>query len=135
MVGIKRSISLFPILTAILLLVGMRSVPHHHSNSSDEEIHFGAGECCGHSGKEEGGTANDHTTLNCCGISDIYVKAHDNSSDTNKRDVELSIHPFLPINHVSAVLTIGERLWCDCKVFNLQQVQYYQCALRAPPVV
>lgn len=124
----SRRISLIAVVAALVLLVAVRSMPHHHCGSAGEDISFGTEECGGH-----GGCDNDGGALLCCGDVDFYLRSQDSVSDIIKRGIEPLLPVSLPGRFLLSVQPVSMPVLCEERIFRLQSVPLLQQTLRAPP--
>lgn len=124
----SRRISLIAVVAALVLLVAVRSMPHHHCGFAGEDISFGTEECGGHGGDSHGGGA-----LLCCGDVDFYLRSQDSVSDIIKRGIEPLLPVSLPGRFLLSVQPVSMPVLCEERIFRLQSVPLLQQTLRAPP--
>lgn len=130
----SRRISLIAVVAALVLLVAVRSMPHHHCGSAGEDISFGTEECGGHGGCDnDGGDSHSGGALLCCGDVDFYLRSQDSVSDIIKRGIEPLLPVSLPGRFLLSVQPVSMPVLCEECIFRLQSVPLLQQTLRAPP--
>lgn len=135
-----RKMAYLMVLMAFLLLMGEKSVPHHHCGEGlaccghvEETIHFGYGECeecgrgaCGHGHEDASG--------NCCDGSLLYYRMP--GSDTQAEKKFVAFNGGCLILH-EEVLFLPGRLCCrhySPVPLEIPDIGVQYMPLRAPPV-
>ncbi len=142
MEGLKRRISFLFVLTAVILLVGVRSMPHHHgcvTLSSGEVVavtHFGYGHCddCEHSHCSDTHT-HDHEREQCCDDTEYYSRLNDKGPELGKKSFVQPLVCIAVPQFVLAPQPGNASLGGSFYILKIPDRGVTFSPLRAPPVV
>lgn len=135
-----RKIAYFVVLIAMVLLVGERSVPHHHCGEGTvccthqpAAIHFGYGECeeCEHGNCGHG---HNSTEEHCCDDSLLYFRMPGNDTQVEKKYVAFNVSCFLvPEETLSHAVHVCSNHQCFLRLV-IPDIGIPNKSLRAPPI-
>lgn len=135
--GNIRKISLIPVLMAVILFMGMRSVPHHHCSSAVYEsvVHFGIEECddCSCCNGCHGESEDNHPHEECF-VWDNFLFHIPGDSKCILHIKALSHQQYcLPAEIMQLEASLELHCWCEPYLFKRSSACAVTATLRAPP--
>jgi hypothetical protein len=131
--GLARKISYMSVLVAIIMLMGLRAMPHHHCECGTgviSTVHFGFDDCAHHGCGEE----DEHTGMLCYDASLFYHRlANDDTFVAKKFCTPLQFFVLWNMPVQVAVPSMPQ-LWYCSEEFAPSERDISSLALRGPPV-